>query len=453
MPAIIGYFSSSFGSGICAFYSRIFQAKEFSPYEIGILISANPLLNMTLLPVLSYLADKFCCQTAMLFVCIVIATVSMFGHTIPDRRVPTISWFLVMTASRVSLSPLLDQRILMMFPKQERSNAWSYARSYAAYGLGIGSFVASLVFLYTVSWVAVTVQHLLGQIGLAYSMVVIKPYERTERVPVHFVEELKVLRTNKRLMLFLFSSTMMGAGCSFIDNFLGELGGSEVLMDFAASTEIPLFQMSARPHQTLTERRAMAIAMSVWAFRVVRYTTLTNTRAVLLIVPMRGVAFAFTWLPSLLVVSRAFPLGLPGGRIACAPRAVFPCPRRHPRGPPALPQSSRGRAISARARRRGAPADPAAAGGLPPAPRPPTTTIPEAGRSKTAKEARRATNHPMPARCVYYSPSPHMLRFTAVEIPPCFIGTLVFLSIWLLLSLARTACSPPFGWSRLNPTG
>nr|CAJ2480539.1 unnamed protein product [Leishmania braziliensis] len=87
MPAIIGYFSSSFGSGI-------FQAKGFSPYEIGILISANPLLNMTLPPVLSYLADKFRCQTAMLFVCIVIATVSMFGHTISDRRVPTISWFL-----------------------------------------------------------------------------------------------------------------------------------------------------------------------------------------------------------------------------------------------------------------------------------------------------------------------------------------------------------------------
>ncbi|AIO01428.1 membrane transporter, putative [Leishmania panamensis] len=315
MPAIIGYFSSFFGSGICAFYSRIFQAKGFSPYEIGILISANPLLNMTLLPVLSYLADKFRCQTAMLFVCIVIATVSMFGYTISDRRVPTISWFLVMTASRVSLSPLLDQRILMMFPKQERSNAWSYVRSYAAYGWGIGSFVASLVFLYTVSWVAVTMQYLLGQIGLAYSMVVIKPYERTERVPVHFVEVLKVLRTNKRLMLFLFSSTMMGAGYSFIDNFLflflGELGGSEVLMGFTVvltvSTEIPLFQMSARLHQTLTERQMMAIAMSVWSFRVVCYTILTNAWMVLLIEPLHGVTFAFMWLPSMQIVSRAFP--------------------------------------------------------------------------------------------------------------------------------------------------
>ncbi|SYZ69627.1 hypothetical_protein [Leishmania braziliensis MHOM/BR/75/M2904] len=237
----------------------------------------------------------------------------------------------------------------MMFPKQERSNAWSYVRSYAAYGWGIGAFVASLVFLYTGSWVAVTMQYLLGQIGLAYSMVVIKPYERTERVPVHFVEVLKVLRANKRLMLFLFSSTMMGTGCSFIDNFLflGELGGSEVLMGFTvaltASTEIPLFQMSARLRQTLTERQITAIAMSVWSFRVVCYTMLTNAWAVLLIVPMRGVAFAFAWLPSLRIVSRAFPLGFPGGRIACDPRAVLPRPRRHPRGPPALPPGPRGR--------------------------------------------------------------------------------------------------------------
>lgn len=315
MPAIVGYFSSSFGNGICAFYSRIFQSKGFSPYQIGILVATNPLLSMTLLPVLSYLADKFRCETAMVLVSIVIASVSMFGYTAIDARFVSAGCFVVMTASRVVMNPLLDQRILMMFPKQGRSSAWSYVRSYAAYGWGIGCFASSLIYSYTGSWVAVTVQYLLGQVGLAYCMIVVKPYERIERVPVRFVEVLKLLGGNQRLMLFLFASTMMGTGYSFIDNFLflflGELGGSEALMGFTVvltvSTEIPLFQMSARLHELLTERQMMTIAMGVWASRVVCYSLLTKAWAVLLIEPLHGVTFAFMWLPSVHIISRAFP--------------------------------------------------------------------------------------------------------------------------------------------------
>ncbi|GET91874.1 hypothetical protein, conserved [Leishmania tarentolae] len=315
IPAIIGYFSSTFGIGICSFYSRIFQAKGFSAYEIGILVSANPLLNMTLLPALSYLADKFRCQTAMSLVSIIIAAVSMFGYVISEERVHIIVFFLVMTASRVVIGPLLDQRILMMFPKEVRSSAWSYVRSYAAYGWGIGSFVSSLIFSYTGNWVAVTIQYFLGQAALAYCMMMIKPYERIKRAPVNFVDVLKVLRDNERLTLFLFASTMMGTGYSFIDNFLflflGELGGSEMLMGLTViltvSTEIPLFQLSAHLHQMLTERQMMTIAMSVWAFRVMCYATLTKAWMVLLIEPLHGVTFAFMWLPSMHIISRAFP--------------------------------------------------------------------------------------------------------------------------------------------------
>ncbi|KAG5469403.1 hypothetical protein LSCM1_02620 [Leishmania martiniquensis] len=314
-PAIIGYFSSAFGSGICSFCSRIFQAKGFSAYEIGILVSANPLMNMTLLPVLSYLADKFRCQTAMSLVSTVLATVSTLGYTASDGRVVATACFLVMTASRVLLGPLLDQRILMMFPKEERSSSWSYVRSYAAYGWGIGSFVSALIFSYTGSWVPVTIQYVLGQVGLAYCMLVIQPYERIERVRVQFVEVLKLLGGSRRLMLFLLAATMMGTGYSFIDNFLflflGDLGGSETLMGLTViltvSTEIPLFQMSARLHRMFTERQMMTIAMSVWVFRVTCYAMLTKAWMVLLIEPLHGVTFAFMWLPSVQLISRAFP--------------------------------------------------------------------------------------------------------------------------------------------------
>jgi MFS transporter, PPP family, 3-phenylpropionic acid transporter len=143
----------------------------------------------------------------------------------------------------------------------------------------------------------------------------VKPYEKITKVPVRFKEVLHLLASNKRVMLFLFASTMMGTGYSFIDNFLflflDELGGPTVLMGFTVvltvSTEIPLFQMSERMHRIFTERNMMTISMSVWTFRVVCYSLLRNPWWVLLIEPLHGVTFAFMWLPSMHLIARAFP--------------------------------------------------------------------------------------------------------------------------------------------------
>ncbi|KPI85237.1 hypothetical protein ABL78_5690 [Leptomonas seymouri] len=314
-PAIIGYFGLMFGSGITAFYSQILEAKGFSPYQIGMLVAVNPLLNMTLLPMLSYLADKFRCETKIVLASIAAASSATFAYTLANERYLVILFFLMMTASRMVMNPLLDQRTLMMFPKEGRSSAWSYVRSYGAYGWGIGSLAASLIYSATKSWVAVAAQFFVGQWGLAYCMIAAKPYERIERVPVRFKEVLHLLASNKRVMLFIFAATMMGTGYSFIDNFLflflNELGGSKFLMGLTVvltvSTEIPLFQMSERLHQTFTERQMMAIAMSVWTFRVVCYSLLRAPWWVLLIEPLHGVTFSFMWLPSVHLIARAFP--------------------------------------------------------------------------------------------------------------------------------------------------
>ena len=314
-PAIIGYFGNAFGNGICAFYSQVFLAKGFKAFEIGLLVAVSPLLCMTLLPTLSYLADKFRCETQMMLGAIAITSAAMIGYTAAHARYLVIIFFLTMTAARTVMGPLLDQRTLMMFPREGRSIAWSYVRSYAAYGWGIGCFVSSLIFYMTGTWVTVAVQYFVGQWGLIYCMLVAKPYENIEKVPVRFKEVLHLLASNKRVMLFLFASTMMGTGYSFIDNFLflflKELGGPEVLMGMTVvltvSTEIPLFQKSERLHQMLTERHMMTIAMSVWTLRVVGYSLLQNPWWVLLIEPLHGVTFAFMWLPSVHLIARAFP--------------------------------------------------------------------------------------------------------------------------------------------------
>ncbi|KPA76610.1 hypothetical protein ABB37_07473 [Leptomonas pyrrhocoris] len=314
-PAIIGYFGMMFGNGIIPFHSQILDAKGFSPYQIGILVASNPLLSMTLLPTLSYLADKFRCETKMVLTSIVISSASAFAYTMSSASYLVVIFFLVMSASRIVMNPLLDQRTLMMFPKDGRSSAWSYVRSYGAYGWGLGSLVASLIYTVTKSWVAVAAQFFVGQLGLAYCMMVVMPYEEIEKVPVRFKEVLHLLATNVRLTLFIFAVTMMGTGYSFITNFLflflKDLGGSKFLMGLTivltVSTEIPLFQMSERLHQMFTERHMMTIAMSVWTFRVVCYSLLRNPWWVLLIEPLHGVTFSFMWLPSVHLVARAFP--------------------------------------------------------------------------------------------------------------------------------------------------
>lgn len=315
LPAVIGYFGYTFGNGINAFYSVIFSEKMFTKKTIALLISVIPLFSVTLLPVLSYLADKYHCATKMLMCSAIISTSMMLAYTRAEQVTVIVMAFILMQACMTVMNPLLDQHTLSMFPRNGRSTAWSYVRSYGAYGWGIGCLVSALVVQHFKIWSLLVIQFAMGQLALLYCITVTKPYENVSREPVRVLDVIKLLRTNMRVVNFLCAACMMGMGYSFINGFLflflEELGGSKLLMGITVfltvCTEIPMFQMAERLHATFTERQMMSMAMSLWVLRVIGYSLLPNAWCVLPLEPLHGITFAFSWLPSVHLISRAFP--------------------------------------------------------------------------------------------------------------------------------------------------
>lgn len=319
-PAMIGYFGYLFGcASIDAFLGLILNTeKGFSKTAVGLLVSAVPLYKILLLPVLSFVADKYNCAAQMLSVCAVGSTTMVLLFTLAKSTGLALGTYFVLITFQTPMNPLLDKHTLVMFPPKGRTAAWGYVRSYGAYGWGVGNPIAGLLTKWTGTWVIAAPQYALGQAALLYCMYTTQPYEKLDHAvssSVKFKDVLRVLYQHPRLLLFLFASCMMGMGYSCINNylfiFLDELGGSTFLMGITllvtVSTEIPIFQNSERLHEWFTERWMMSLAMLLWTCRVLGYSFLHNPWIVLFLEPLHGVTFGLMWLPGVKLISETFP--------------------------------------------------------------------------------------------------------------------------------------------------
>lgn len=340
VPAMIGYFGYMCGCGaINAYYGLLLKAKGFREQHIGTLVACIPLSSIVLLPILTFIADRYNCARTMLVATAVATTVLLFGFTVTAGVWLTVVLYLLLIAAQTPMGPLLDQHTLYMFPERGRTAAWSAVRAYGAIGWGVGNPLSAVTVQLAGSWVSVVPQYALGQLALLYCVFVIRPYKEpgaitgdeaveagteaeTEGEPtrrrkprVKFSDIIAVLRSQHRLLVFMAASMMMGMGYSFINNFLfiylDSLGAPKVLLGMTivltVSTEVPIFQYSAFFQRWLTDRMMMSLAMSIWAARVMCYSFISQPWTVLLIEPLHGVTFSFMWLPSMHLVHTAFP--------------------------------------------------------------------------------------------------------------------------------------------------
>lgn len=255
---------------------------------------------MTLLPVMSYIADKFHCPTLMLSACAICSAIAIYIFCVSTNRTVVIIFFLLQAVCQKPMNPLLDRHTLMMFPPVGRAVAWGYVRAFGAYGWGVGSPVAAGLVWWCNSWTIVCVQFCLGQVALLYCMWKTKPYVNSnvnsadsneQHTSMHLRDVWLVFWENKRLPLFLFASCMMGMGYSFINNFLfiffSSINGPKILLGltivFTVSTEIPIFQFSHLLFKWFTYRQMISLGMVIWAFRVVIYSFITIPWTVLII--------------------------------------------------------------------------------------------------------------------------------------------------------------------------
>lgn len=119
---------------INVFLGVILVEKGFTTFIIGFLLSFIPFCIMTLLPVMSYIADKFHCPTLMLSACAICSAIAIYIFCVSTNRTVVIIFFLLQAVCQKPMNPLLDRHTLMMFPPVGRAVAWGYVRAFGAYG-------------------------------------------------------------------------------------------------------------------------------------------------------------------------------------------------------------------------------------------------------------------------------------------------------------------------------
>ncbi|SCU69823.1 major facilitator superfamily, putative [Trypanosoma equiperdum] len=318
-PAKVGYFGYYFALGsVIAFYGVIFTSKGMSPSHIGLLLSFTPLANTVLFPTVTYIADRFQCSSHILVMCCIASSFFTAVFLLSNTTVAALISFHLLVVTRSPISPLLDQHTLSIFPKEGRVKDWGALRSFGALGWGVGSAVSATTVDLTSTWALASFLFAAGQVGVLYCVLRSKPYEVVERTPMQFHEVFLFVLHHRRLLLFLTASCFMGAGFALVNNFLfvflETLGGSKVLMGLSlaltVSTEIPIFQNAKYFQELFTDRQMLSISMATWMLRVVGYSLLQNPWLVLLLEPLHGITFGFTWLPGVHIVNTVFPPNL-----------------------------------------------------------------------------------------------------------------------------------------------
>ncbi|ORC90584.1 MFS transporter, PPP family, 3-phenylpropionic acid transporter [Trypanosoma theileri] len=314
--AKFGYFGYFFGTGaIFAYFGVIFTSVGLSSRHIGLLVASIPLFSVFLLPVVTYLVDRFRCLRSFLVVCAIGTTLSSVIFLSTPTYPILLTAFIALVAFQAPLNPLFDQHVLSMLPKETRLDSWGALRSLGAYGWGIGNPFAAWIVEWKGSWSIASIQYAFGQLALLYCIFTTKPYEKLERTPMRFHEVFQFVLGHHRLLLFLLASCLMGMGYSFINTFLfiflESLGGSKLLMGLSltltVSTEIPIFKCSKVLGRWFTDRQMLSISMFIWSGRVLGYSFLKNPWMVLFLEPLHGVTFALMWLPGVHTVNNTFP--------------------------------------------------------------------------------------------------------------------------------------------------
>ncbi|KAH9578395.1 hypothetical protein LSM04_006295 [Trypanosoma melophagium] len=86
--------------------------------HIGTLVASIPFFSVFLLPVITYLVDRFNCLRSFLAVCAIGTTVSCALFLSTTNYPILLTSFIGLVAFQAPLNPLFDRRVLSMLPKE-----------------------------------------------------------------------------------------------------------------------------------------------------------------------------------------------------------------------------------------------------------------------------------------------------------------------------------------------
>jgi len=222
-----------------------FYNRNFSGFQVGLLLGTMPIVVLGLQPVWSYLSDRLNARKALLLISCLGMGLAMFGLGLSKSYVAAFIWIVLFAAFSAPIIPIGTAMLLEYLEESDELDNYSLFRVWGSVGFAIISMVVGSLFLgentdYLV-WLTGGIYILLGLAGLTLP-------EKRSQVQHSETKVSEILSGNPRLVFFLIGSVFIGASLVVYNNnitlFLQSLKAQDWLVGLTISlqavVEIPL---------------------------------------------------------------------------------------------------------------------------------------------------------------------------------------------------------------------
>ncbi len=222
-----------------------FYNRNFSGFQVGLLLGTMPIVVLGLQPVWSYLSDRLNARKALLLISCLGMGLAMFGLGLSKSYVAAFIWIVFFAAFSAPIIPIGTAMLLEYLEESDELDNYSLFRVWGSVGFAIISMVVGSLFLgentdYLV-WLTGGIYILLGLVGLTLP-------EKRNQVQHSETKVSEILSGNPRLVFFLIGSVFIGASLVVYNNnitlFLQSLKAQDWLVGLTISlqavVEIPL---------------------------------------------------------------------------------------------------------------------------------------------------------------------------------------------------------------------
>jgi PPP family 3-phenylpropionic acid transporter len=305
------YFAAA--AALIPFIALYYEQVGLSPRQIGLLAAMPPLTTLLSAPLWGGLADATQQHHRLLGLAIGGTLIAVLALSLTGAFYWLIPVVLAYAFFAAPIIPLVDNTVIDLLG--ERRSQYGRQRLWGALGWGFAAPIVGLLVERTgLQWA------FYSYLVLMFGGLVVSFRLPVGRVGIgrHFWQDLRLLLTNRRWILFLMTVLVGGLSLAIVINFLflylDDLGASKSLMGLsltvATISELPVWFLSSRLLSRWGTRGLLAVSLVASALQAFAYSSIRTPWLVMPIQLLHGPAFAAMWVAGVSYASEIAPEGM-----------------------------------------------------------------------------------------------------------------------------------------------
>lgn len=284
------YFFMFFALGtFLPLFSQYLKWKDFSGTQLGLAFSLGSLATIIMQPIWGYISDHYKKPKLVINLLIIAASIATIGIALSPNVLTITIFYLVFMVFFSGLNPVCDSLVLASpFP-------FGKIRLWGAVGFAIGVQIAGILaekFGLNIIFPLIIISYI-----ITLAIVRLIEVEEVEEHPIS-KKDIITLLTNKKFIVFLLGSFMIGGTITAHNNYFGilyrELGGSIAGIGLAfllfAGSEAPVMVLSQNLAKKINLSLALFISSLIFNLRWFWYGTGPNPNLILVLFFLQGLS-------------------------------------------------------------------------------------------------------------------------------------------------------------------